>query len=63
MTQLLIKAMYRYHYNCSIRFLKQPHRLDLKFERSFTMAIKKNRTQLIASFPKKTIKTVFVSLS
>ncbi len=27
------------------------------------MAIKKNRTQLIASFPKKTIKTVFVNLS
>lgn len=40
---MLMDKMQKYHPNCSIKFLKQPHRLDLKFERSFAMAIKKNR--------------------
>ena len=39
------------------------NRLDLRFEKSFTMAVKKNRTQLIDKFPKNTIKTVYVNIS
>jgi hypothetical protein len=39
--------MQEYSENCSIRFLKQPHRLDLKYERSFAMAIKKNRLEIL----------------
>lgn len=41
----------------------EANRIELKFERSFTMAITKNRPfQLLEVFPKNTIKTVYVSL-
>ena len=60
---MLMDKMQKYHPNCSIKFLKQPHRLDLKFERSFSMAIKKNRKEIMARFPKRSIKTVYVSMS
>ena len=52
-----------YHPNCSIKFLKQPNRLDLKFERSFAMALKKSKSEIIEKFPKNSIKTVYVSMS
>jgi hypothetical protein len=60
---MLIRVMNKYHHKCSIKFMKQPHRLELKYERSFTMAVKKNRTQLIERFPKNSVKTVYVSMS
>ena len=42
----------------------EANRIELKFERSFTMAIIKNRPfQLLEVFPKNTIKPVYVSLS
>ena len=56
-TWLLMEKMSAYHPNCSIKFLYQPNRLDLKFERSFAMAVKKSRSEVIARFPKRTIKT------
>lgn len=59
----VIGQMHRFHPHSSIRFLKQHNRLDLKYERSFTMAIKKNRTDLIGKFPANTIKSVYVTLS
>jgi len=46
-TLYMMKEMSKFHPHCSIRFLKYPNRLDLKYERSFTMAIKKNRNDLI----------------
>ena len=55
--------MQRYSRNCSIRFLKEPNRLELKYERSFTMAVKKGRKHLIDKFPKDSVKTVYVSCS
>ena len=55
--------MDQYHAKCSFRLLKNPHRLDLKFERSFTIAVKKNRIDLISKFPRNSIKTVYVSTS
>lgn len=48
----LISMMHKFSPGCSFRFLKEPHRLDLKFERSFTMAIKRNRTDIVQRFPK-----------
>jgi len=59
----LMSMMHKFSPNCSFKYLQEPHRLELKFERSFTMAIKKNRTDLVQRFPKNTIKPVYVSMS
>lgn len=45
---------------CSLKFVKRPSRLNLKFEKSFTMAIKKNKTEVLELFPRYSIKSVFV---
>jgi len=60
---LLMKMMQRHHPQCSIKYLRHPQRLDLKFERSYTMAVKRNRTEILSSFPRNSIKTVYVSTS
>ena len=60
---MFMKKMQQYHNNSSIKFLMSRHRLDLRFEKSYTMAVKKNRTQIIDKFPKNTIKTVYVNIS
>lgn len=59
----LMRLMDKFQATCSIRMLKFPNRLELKYARSFTMAVKKGRTTLFEEFPKKSIKTVFVSTS
>ena len=46
----LLMAMKTYEPNCSIKFLKYPHRLDLKFEKSYAMAVKQNRSALLDKF-------------
>lgn len=55
--------MHKFDETCSIRMIKEPVRLDLKYARSFTMAVKKKRTMLFENFPKGAIKTVYVSMS
>ena len=62
-TLLVMSQMQLYSRNCSIRFLKEPNRLELKYERSFTMAVKKNRQHLITKFPRYSVKAVYVSCS
>lgn len=62
-TKSLMDLMKKYHSQCSIRFLKEPNHLDRKFERSFTMAIKQNKTALMQHFPKNTISTSYVSMN
>jgi hypothetical protein len=59
----LMSLMHKFDETCSIRFIKEPLRLDLKYARSFTMAVKKKRTMLFDNFPKGAIKTVYVSMS
>lgn len=59
----LMRNMLKYHRECSIKFLRQPHRLELKYEKSFTMAVKKNRLHLLSMFPRNSVKTVYVSMS
>ena len=54
--------MQKYGPECSIKFVKKPHRLDLKFEKSFAMAVKKNKTDIVELFPINTIKTVYCSM-
>lgn len=52
--------MFRYGPECSIRFIKKPHRLDLKFERSFSMAIKRNKNDVLLLFPHNAIHTAYI---
>ena len=59
----LIEYMKSFNNNCSLKFVKRPHRLDLKFEKSFCLAILKNNLALLDAFPSKQIKTAFVSMS
>lgn len=40
-----------------LRFVKRPNRLELKYEKAFTLAVLKNNLTLIQAFPEKTIKT------
>mmetsp|Transcript_87773 Transcript_87773/g.120904 ORF Transcript_87773/g.120904 Transcript_87773/m.120904 type:complete len:281 (+) Transcript_87773:977-1819(+) len=55
--------MQQYQSECSLKYIKKPHRLDLKFEKSFSMAIKKGKTEILELFPSRSIKTVYVSVS
>ena len=59
---MLIARMHKYSHECSIRFVKKPHRLDLKFEKSFAMAVKKNKNDILLLFPINSIKTAYISL-
>ena len=62
-TVTFMRLMHRFQPTCSIRMIKFPNRLELKYARSFTMAVKKARTTLFEKFPKNSIKTVYVSTS
>ena len=59
--QMLILRMQKYGPHCSIKFVQKPHRLDLMFEKSFAMAIKMNKNDILDLFPINTIKTVYCS--
>jgi hypothetical protein len=61
--KVLIERMQKFNYNCSLKFVKRPHRLDLRFEKSFTMAVLRNNADIITSFPEKTVKTVAVCMT
>jgi len=52
--------MQKYNANCSLKFVQRPHRLELRFEKSFTLAVLRNNIEIIDSFPPKSIKTVHV---
>lgn len=60
--QMLIMRMQKYSPDCSIKFVKKPHRLDLKFEKSFAMAVKKGKNDIVELFPLNSIKTVYCSV-
>lgn len=61
--KILIDRMQKYNNNCSLKFVKRPQKLELKFEKSFTLAVLRNNLNIIQSFPSKTVKTVNVSMS
>lgn len=44
---LLIQKMAKYGQNCSLKFVKKPHRLELKFEKPFTLCVLRNNNALI----------------
>ena len=60
--QLLIARMRKYGPDCSIKYVKKPHRLDLKFEKSFATAVKKNKNEILLLFPQNSIHTAYISL-
>jgi len=60
--QLLIRRMQKYGPDCSIRFIKKPHRLDLKFCKSFAMAVKRNKNDILHLFPPNSIQTAYIGL-
>ncbi len=61
--KIFIDRMQKYNNNCSLKFVKRPNRLDLRYEKSFTLAILRNNLALITSFPEKTVKTVTVCMT
>jgi len=55
--------MQKYGPDCSIKYVQKPHRTDLMFEKSFAMAVKKNKNDVLSLFPMNSIKTVYCSVS
>jgi len=47
----LIQRMQKFTPECSLKFIKKPIRLDLKFEKSFAMAIRENKNDVLEFFP------------
>jgi hypothetical protein len=61
--RVLIKSMNQHHPLSSIRFIMEPHHLDRRFLRSFSMAVKQNKTSVVHLFPKRSVKTRYVCLT
>ena len=61
--EMLLKKSKKFHSMSSIRFITKPHRLELKYEKSFTLALQRNNNELIYNFPNKSIKTMYVPIS
>ena len=51
----LIDKMKMHSIGCSLKFVKKPNRLDLKFEKSYVLSILKNNSVLLESFPPKSL--------
>lgn len=48
--------------DCSLKFIKKPSRLELRFEKSFTLCVKTNKQDVLELFPNGSVKTVYVSM-
>jgi hypothetical protein len=59
---ILIQRMVKYPTDCSLKFIKKPLRLDLRFEKSFTLAVKENKQDVLELFPRGSVKSVYVSM-
>lgn len=60
---LLIDYMEKFSQNPSLRYIKKPNRLDLRFEKAFTLSVLRNNLTLIQAFPDNSIKTSYVNMS
>lgn len=54
--------MMKYPSDCSLKFIKKPMRLNLRFEKSFTLAVKENKQDILELFPRSTVKSCYVSM-
>lgn len=61
-SMILIQRMVKYPRDCSLKFIKKPLRLDLRFEKSFTLAVKENKQDVLELFPRGSVKSVYVSM-
>ena len=59
---MLIQRMQKYPSDCSIKFIKNPMRLELRFEKSFALAVKENKQDVLELFPNGSVKSVYVSM-
>jgi len=59
----LIEFMEKFSTNGSLLFVKKPNRLDLRFEKSFTLSVLRNNLYLIQGFPDNSIKTCYVNMT
>lgn len=53
--------MMKYPNDSVLKFIKKPIRLELRFEKSFAMAVKLNNFDVLKLFPHKKVKSVYVS--
>lgn len=58
--QFLIERYQQFGPSSCLRFVKRPNKLDLKFEKAFTLALTLNNYEMVKKFPTKHIKTVHV---
>lgn len=61
--ELLLKKSKKFHSMSSIRFVTKPNRLELKYEKSFVLAVQRNNNDIIFAFPNKSIKTMYVPIA
>ena len=61
--ELLLKKSKKFHSMSSIRFITKPNRLELKYEKSFVLAVQRNNNDIIFAFPNKSIKTMYVPMT
>ena len=61
-TRFLINHMQKFSSECSLKFIKKPQRLDLKFEKSFALCVKQKKTDLLELFPPYSVKNVYCSM-
>ena len=53
----------KYPFDCSLKFIKKPLRLNLRFEKSFTLAVKENKQDVLELFPRGSVKSVYVPMN
>jgi ankyrin repeat protein len=59
----LIQKMQKYSTQKQLKYVRQPNRLDMKYEKPFVLAVLKNNINVIRGFPDKSIKTTYVNMS
>lgn len=54
--------MMKYPIYCSLKLIKKPMRVELRFEKSFTLAVKENKQDILELFPRRSVKPAYVSM-
>jgi hypothetical protein len=48
---LLMKKMQKFNSNCGLKYVKKPHRLETRYEKSYCLAIQLNKGDILSNFP------------
>lgn len=54
--------MEKFCINSNLKYIKRANRLDLKYEKAFTLSVLRNNFKLIQGFPEKSIRTTYVNM-